>query len=159
VRAITLLGRILDGALSVVTVVLLLVMATLVVVAVVMRYIVGAPLVFSYDLSTLLFAWIVFLGLALAERDGAHLAVDLLETALPRVPRLALVLVRQVAVAVLSLGIAWFGWKLLTRAGMVMPTLRISVGWLYAALPVGFALLAAAQLLAVPRLLDRARSL
>lgn len=156
-RLVTRLGAALDLVLSIVTVAILVAMTGLVIVAVVMRYVVGAPLVHSYDLSTLMFAWIVFLGLALAERDGAHLAVDLLEVALPRAPRVALVAVRQVGLAALSLFVAFIGWKLFSRAGMIMPSLRISVGWLYAALPAGFVLLAAAQLLALPRLLSRAR--
>ena len=131
-------------------------MVALVVVAVTMRYVFGAPLTYSYDLSTLVFAWIVFLGLALAEFDRSHLAVDVIDAAVP--PRLlpVLLVVRQVALALLTFAMAYIGWQLFQRAGMVMPALRISIGWLYASMPIGFLMLSIAQLLVIPRLLTAA---
>ena len=151
-RTVALLERLLDRILSVVTVALTVAMVALVVAAVVMRYVFGAPLIYSYDLSTLIFAWIVFVGLAVAEHDRAHLAVDAIDgLASPRA-RAGLVVVRQVGMAALSLFVAVIGWSLFSRAGMIMPSLRVSIGWLYASLPIGFALLALAQLLAIPRI-------
>lgn len=128
-----------------VTAFLTLAMVTLVVLAVIMRYAIGSPLVFSFDLSTLLFAWMVFLGLALAERDGVHLAVDILDGYLPPRARKTLRIMRKILVLAVSAATTWFGWKLFQRAGMTIPSMRISIGWLYASLPIGFALLTLAQ--------------
>jgi len=127
-------------------------MVGLVVLAVFMRYLVGAPLVFSYDLSTLLFAWTVFVGLALAERQKAHLSVGVIDGVLPPRAGRALKILRQMLVIVISVFAAWFGWKLFQRAGMVIPSMRISIGWLYASLPIGFGLLALAQVVSLMRI-------
>lgn len=156
--AFALMERVIGGILTVATVLVTVAMVGLVIVAVVMRYVFGAPLIYSYDLSTLLFAWMVFLGLAVAERARAHLAVDVIDMALPGRWRATLFAVRQVAMAALSLFIAYIGWQLFSRAGMIMPSLRVSIGWLYAALPIGFALLALFQLLGLARLADGSRS-
>ena len=144
--------RILDAVLSWVTVSLLVLTVGLVVLAVVMRYAVGAPLTYSYDLATLLFAWIVFLGLAVAETDRAHLAVDLTGAVLSEANLRRLAVIRQVFKIFLTLYLAWIGWSLFRRAGMTLPSLLISVKWLYASLPVGLAFLCLAQILALPGL-------
>ena len=146
-RAIGRAARVLDAVVAALCIALTLAMVVLVVAAVVMRYAVGAPLTYSYDLSTLLFAWIVFLGLAVAERDGAHLAVDVLDDALRPRARRTLRVCRKLASAGLALAVAWIGWQLFRRSGMIMPSMRISIGWLYASLPLGFALYALAQVL------------
>ncbi|SMY09761.1 TRAP transporter small permease [Flavimaricola marinus] len=120
---------------------LLIFLVALVILAVVMRYAIGQPLVYSYDLSTLLFAWTVFLGLSLAEHKGAHLSIIRPEDFVgPRTGR-AIEIVRLTALLAISLGTLWFGVKLLGRAVMVIPSMRISIGWLYASLPIGFGLL------------------
>lgn len=145
------LGRAFDALCLAVAGAATVAMVALVVLAVAMRYGFGDPLVYSHDLSVILFAWAVFAGLGLAERRGAHLSVDLIDRALPPRAARALLVVRQLAMAALSIWFAWLGWKLVQRAGMTIPSLRISVAWLYAAMPLGFAALAAGQIL---RLLD-----
>lgn len=146
-------GRVLDLVLSILTVTMTVLMALLVVVAVVMRYVFGAPLTYSYDLSTLIFAWMVFLGLGLAEFDRAHLAVDVIDQVVPERIYPVLLVVRQIALAMLTLAMASIGWELFQRAGMIMPSLRISIGWLYASMPIGFLLLSLAQILVIPKVL------
>ena len=145
--------RILDTALSWVTVSLLALTVGLVVLAVVMRYVVGAPLTYSYDLATLLFAWVVFLGLAVAETDRAHLAIDLTGAVLSETGIRRLAVVRQIFKITLTFYLAWISWSLFRRAGMTLPSLLISVKWLYASLPVGLAFLGLAQVLALPAML------
>lgn len=126
--------------------VITLCMVTLVVLAVVMRYVFNAPLVFSYDLSVILFAWVVFVSLGLAERSGAHLSVDIIDHALPSGVLRYLYIARQIIMAAFCLWFAYLGWRLLSRAGMEIPSMRISIRWLYASFPIGFALLAVAQI-------------
>ena len=140
------IGRALEAASLAVAGTATVAMTALVVLAVVMRYAVGAPLVYSYDLSVILFAWAIFAGLALAELRGSHLAVDVIDRAVPERVAGLLFRTRQVALAGLSLWFAWLGWSLVERAGMTIPSLRVSIRWLYAAMPVGFAALALAQL-------------
>ncbi|WP_157384423.1 TRAP transporter small permease [Nitratireductor soli] len=148
-NAVRALARGLDRLVFALCAILTIAMVILVVVAVGMRYVAGAPLVYSYDLSTLLFAWLVFLGLSLAERDRAHLAVDLIDAALPAGAAKALRVARQLLLVALSLYLCWIGWKLAQRAGMTIPSMRISIRWLYASLPVGFLLLGLSQLFGI----------
>lgn len=111
--------------------------------AVVFRYVLNAPLIFSFDLATILFVWLVFLGLAPAAHEGSHMAVDLFTAMLPE--RIAKVL--AVAVRLLMIVIALFlirhSWDLAMRTRMEIASMRISMVWVYMAMPVGFAVFAA----------------
>lgn len=151
-------ARSLDALILALCAALTIAVVGLVVSAVLMRYVVGRPITYSFDLSTLLFAWLVFLGLYLAERRRAHLAVDILDRALPEPAMRWMFLVRQIALAALSLYFAWVGWQLFQRASMTIPSMRISIRWLYGSLPLGFALLALAQLMAAAGWRDPPRS-
>jgi C4-dicarboxylate transporter DctQ subunit len=90
-------------------------------------------------------AWVVFLALGLALERGRHIAMTSLlarfAPGLRRGTRFAIDLVGLVFslyVAKLSLDIM----LLVARSGQSSPTLDISMAWLYAAMPVGFVLLA-----------------
>lgn len=131
----------LDRLLIVLSIIALAVLVAVIFLAVVMRYAFNAPLIFSFDLSTLLFAWIVFVGLAIADRDDAHMGLDLIPGLSSQQLQDALITVRLVLVAGLSAYLAWIGYQLFLRTGAQISSLRISARWLYAAMPVGFALL------------------
>ena len=90
-------------------------------------------------------AWVVFLGLGLALERGRHIAMtSLLERLAPGLRRgvkLAIDLtglVFSLYIAKLALDITLF----VVRSGQSSPTLDVSMAWLYAAMPMGFALLA-----------------
>jgi C4-dicarboxylate transporter DctQ subunit len=90
-------------------------------------------------------AWVVFLGLGLALERGRHIAMTSLlvrlAPGLRRGTKLAIDLTGlafSLYVAKLSLDLTLF----VVRSGQASPTLNVSMGWLYAAMPVGFALLA-----------------
>ena len=90
-------------------------------------------------------AWVVFLGLGLALERGRHIAMtSLLERLAPGLRRgvkLAIDLtglVFSLYIAKLALDITLF----VVRSGQSSPTLDVTMGWLYAAMPAGFALLA-----------------
>lgn len=89
-------------------------------------------------------AWVVFLGLGLALEGGRHIAMSTL------VERLAPGTRRGVRLAVDLTGLAFSLYVaklalditlLVVRSGQESPTLEVSMGWLYAAMPVGFVLL------------------
>jgi C4-dicarboxylate transporter, DctQ subunit len=90
-------------------------------------------------------AWVVFLGLGLALERARQIAMtSLLERLAPRLQRgvrLAIDftgLVFSLYIAKLALDITLF----VLRSGQSSPTLDVSMAWLYAAMPVGFVLLA-----------------
>ncbi len=132
----------LDRALIALSIVALVVLVGVVFMAVAMRYMFNAPLIFSFDLSTLIFAWIVFVGLAIADRDDAHMGLDLVANIANATIRQALVTLRLVLVLALSVYLAWIGWQLYLRTGAQISSLRISAKWLYLSMPIGFGLLA-----------------
>ena len=147
----------LDAGISVAAVAVTLVMVVLVFVAVLLRYGFDAPLVFSYDVSTMLFAWMIFLGLFVAERDGAHLGVDAVQSIPSERARMLLLVLRQAVLIAVAAYMTWIGFRLVMRTGMLIPSLRISGKWLYAAMPVGFGCLTLIYLLRLPRVLRSGR--
>jgi TRAP-type C4-dicarboxylate transport system permease small subunit len=143
----------LDKVLVALTVVTLVVMVGVVFGAVVMRYVFHAPLIFSFDLSTLLFAWLVFVGLAIADRDDAHMGLDLVANIGNAALKQGLIGIRLILVLALSIYLAWVGWQLYQRTGAQISSLRISAKWLYLSMPIGFGLLALSYVGRIIRLL------
>jgi len=89
-------------------------------------------------------AWVVFLGLGLALERGRHIAMTSLLERIPARPRRAVKLAIDLAGLLFSLYIAKLALDItlfVLRSGQSSPTLDISMGWLYAAMPAGFALL------------------
>ena len=116
-------------------------MVSVVVVAVWFRYVMRDPILYSFDLSTLLFAWIVFAGMALARIDGAHLGVDLLAGAPDSVLKRTVLVLRELVVLAISVYLTYLAVRLTLRTGVQITSMRVSAQWLYAAMPVGFALM------------------
>ena len=116
-------------------------MVTVVVVAVWFRYVMRDPILYSFDLSTLLFAWIVFAGMALARIDGAHLGVDLLAGRPDSALKRTVLVLRELVVLAISVYLTYLAVRLTLRTGVQITSMRVSAQWLYAAMPVGFALM------------------
>jgi TRAP-type C4-dicarboxylate transport system permease small subunit len=112
----------------------LTVMAILVMGNVVLRYGFNSGLVFSEEISRLLFVWLIFLGAILASREHAHLGVDSLVKRLPRAARQACILVSGVLMILMC---ALLFWGSLKQAGInldnTMPVSGIPYASLYAA--------------------------
>jgi C4-dicarboxylate transporter DctQ subunit len=99
-------------------------------------------------------AWVVFLGLGLALERGRQIAMtSLLERMRPAIRRPVKVLIDltgllfSLYIAKLALDITLF----VSRSGQTSPTLDVSMAWLYAAMPVGFCLLALRYALELPQ--------
>jgi TRAP-type C4-dicarboxylate transport system permease small subunit len=121
-------------------------------IAVVFRYVLNMPLIFSFDLATILFVWLVFLGLAQAAHEGAHLAVDLFTGFLPESAARALdVLVRLLMVAI-AMFLIRYSWDLAMRTRMEIASMRISMIWVYMAVPIGFLIFALYEAFSLVRL-------
>lgn len=82
----------------------LLLLMLLTVADVAMRFLLGAPIFGTIDISELGLVLVVFLGLAYCGRTGGHVSVDLLESVMsPRLSLLSGLLTRLLSVAVLGL--------------------------------------------------------
>lgn len=125
--------------------------AAIVAIAVVFRYVFNAPLIFSFDLAVVLFVWLVFLGLARAAHEGAHLSVDMLTAILPPAVAVGVEIAMRLLMIAIAAFIAIHAFDLTTRTRMEIATMRISMAWLYAAAPTGFALFALYEAYALGR--------
>lgn len=132
----------------------LVLMTGVVIHAVIARYLLGSAPAWSEELPRLLLIWGALLGAVIAERKGSHLTAGvfplLVENSKVRQANAALVTVLS-AVAYVLFCIAFYQFTLRTMRN-TLPALHISVGWIYSAGIVAFALLA---LVAVVNLVTR----
>lgn len=109
---------------------------------VVFRYVLRQPLFWSEELPRYLLIWMSFLAAALAQRQDAHINITLCLAPLPARARRALKILTDIVVL-------FFLWILLYSGGLVTSVtaqhrstaLQLPMGWVYAALPVGAALM------------------
>ena len=105
------------------------------------RVLLGTAIIWAEEFAVLLFAWSIFLGAAYAQKDDSHLSIDTVRLlAGPRL-RLALAILRVSVIAACSAVAIWQGIDLTRRALPLMyPAMDITRSFLYASVPVGFAL-------------------
>ena len=118
--------------------------ATILIVAaqVVFRYVFNSSLTWTEELSRYLFAWITFLGAALALRDGVHIRIDMLVNRLPGPAVKAANALTHCLILAFSGLMVVLGVELVRRtANTVSPALSLPVNYVfYAALPITFLL-------------------
>lgn len=116
---------------------------------VVTRFVFGQPSTWSEVAARSAMIWMVFLGVAVAFREGAMIAVDLLLDIAPPPLRRLLTGIIAVASLVFLAILIWYGTGMALRVrGQNLAGMHISIAWVYAALPVG-------SLLAIPAVLAR----
>ena len=99
---------------------------------VVARFLLAAPADWSEVLTRALLIWVVMLGMALACRQGTMMAINLLRDRLTGRRRRALVS------GGFLLFIALLGGQLAWRMRFqTLPSLEVSIAWVYLAIPVG----------------------
>lgn len=110
------------------------------------RYVFSAPIRPADEIMTYLMVWGVFLGAAVVTLRGAHLNMDLVVSLLPLGAQKALRALAGLALAVVMIHIAVQSIEyidVLSSIGMRSMAAEIPMAWPHAALPVGFALMAA----------------
>ncbi|HSB79785.1 MAG TPA: TRAP transporter small permease [Candidatus Methylomirabilis sp.] len=128
--------------------VMMAVMATLVFVNVICRYVFNFSIIWVEEVSQYLMIWIAYLGAGLALREGRHVAIELLQDRLPialgrklRVAVGGLVLAFLGVVTVLGFQFTVFVWSQETpvlNIPLGIPSLAIPIGSLLFALHLGF---------------------
>lgn len=118
------------------TTLFILVMITII--GVIARYFFQAPLHWGEEMSGLLMVWIVFLGMAVAERDGQSLTISFVTDAMaPRAAAAVNIVVCLLSVALLGY-MAWLGWNLANSVQFrLTQILKVSWYWIYIAVPIG----------------------
>ena len=121
---------------------LLAVMAVLVFGNVVLRYVFGISLSWVEELTRYMMIWLAWLGAGLALREGAHIAIDTLQTALPDIGARLLRAIVFLAMIGFFGALAWLGWRYSMFAWRQQTAvLRLPAGLVYLAIPVGSVLM------------------
>ena len=134
--------RILVTANQWIVIAMMVVMATLVFINVVCRYILNFSIIWAEEVSQYLMVWVAFLSAGLALRQGRHVAIEFLQDHLPSTARrmmrhlVALMLILFMGILiVLGFQFARFAWDQET------PVTNIPLGIPYLAVPIGALLL------------------
>lgn len=117
------------------------VIAVSVMLAVVYRYALSSPLIWSEELVVTLFTWMIFIGLAHGFHNREHIWIEAFVTFMPRAMRTIAATISLAATVITCATLAWFGTiEAVGLADGVTPMLGVSVAWSVAALPAGMAL-------------------
>lgn len=121
---------------------LFLVLVVSVLLGVITRYVFNAPLLWTGQLGTFAFLWLVFLAASGAWRKNMHIGIDLLGRSLPSsIQVFHKIFVQLLALAFLIVSIR-LSFILATESTKVLQTLNIQYLWVYGAMPVGLGLMA-----------------
>lgn len=102
------------------------------------RFVFGSPSTWSEVITRSAMIWSVFLGVAPAFREGTMIALEIVQRALPHRLGLALYQTSMALTLVFFAILFWQGWAMTERvARQTLAALEMSIGWVYAALPVG----------------------
>lgn len=116
----------------------LTVIAVVLMSGVISRYLFNSSLVWTGEVSTYCFVWMMFLGMSMAFRDRAHMAFDLLLRNSPSGLRRWLDHLLYLFMAVFTVILLYYGW-IMTMENMkrISPVLGFSLGFAYLSIPIG----------------------
>ena len=121
---------------------------------VIARYIAPQPAVWSNELATIGFAWLVFLGAAAGAKRGLHVGVDLVTARLPKKVQRWLAAGVNLFLALALAYIVFLSIKIgLASLDRPTPVLRLPTTVIHAAVAIGFASIAAGSALRAIRLI------
>ena len=112
---------------------------------VVARYVFNYSFVWALELTGVMFAWLIFVGMSYGVRVGAHIGVDALVRALPSRTARIVAVVATLLCIVYACIITFGGFQYVKKmydVGILMQDIPIQQWIPRAILPVGFALLA-----------------
>ncbi|MFD1385950.1 TRAP transporter small permease [Oceanobacillus oncorhynchi subsp. oncorhynchi] len=123
-------------------------------VQIISRYFFQSPFMWAEEIARLLFVWIVYLGVPVAIKRHANIAVDYFIQYLPEVMNKRLKVVLYIVAAVFSLIIAYFGMlMILQNMHMTIRTLPISQAVWYLPIVLGFLMMAINFIRVIPDIL------
>lgn len=117
---------------------LLLLMSFVVLAQVIFRYIFAVPLSWTEELARYCLVWLTFIAGAMCIRSNSHFVIDLLLCKLSITPRLLMQIVILLSMGVFAGVMLYTGIVILPIIDMqISPALRISMGYIYLAIPIG----------------------
>lgn len=118
--------------------VLLAVMAVVVFLQVIFRYLLHLPLFWTEEFARYCLVWASLLGAAVALKRGEHVAVTIFLENFPKKLALVLAMVARISVALILAVMVWGGIRLvIITSTQISPALRIPMAIPYLALPLG----------------------
>ena len=102
------------------------------------RYVLQIGLIWTEEVTILLFVWVVFLGSYAAYRRKAHLAITIITDRLPQKWQKAAAAIATLLVSIFLFVMVWSGFDLVRQTfafGRVTAMLGISAAWGYLAVP------------------------
>lgn len=128
----------------------------IVVIEVGLRYLFSSSLIFTEELARYLMVWIVFLGSAIAVRDGAHIRISMLLNRLPSNVQKWATIVAEVLTLVFLSVVVVEGVRILPKQLTQIPvTFDVPLFYFYLAIPMGSLLM---MIFILPRLWQGLRS-
>ncbi len=120
--------------------------------AVVFRYVFNNSIVWAEEAIRYISIWIFFLTMFEATRTGSHIALDLIPGMLKGKAKIWLNILIEGINIVFDVVLVYYGWKLtLVNMAQRSAALRIPYGYVYAAIPVGAALMGVFSVLRIVR--------
>lgn len=142
-RTLARFDNILAKAEAAVLIALLVVMTVVVFLQVVYRYVLTQPLHWSEELARYLFVWLSILGATLGLQKQGHFGLDIIFRMLPKQAKRCMGFLIHLLMGTVVLVILVQGITLVQKTvHQESPAMGISMGWAYACLPVGAALMA-----------------
>ncbi|WP_353646301.1 TRAP transporter large permease subunit [Mesorhizobium sp. WSM2239] len=131
------LARIIDRILEAACIALMLAAVGVACLQVVLRYGFHSGLPWPEEFATWVFAWAVFLGMAVATGRDAHISIDVLLRLLNPRHRATLEMFNRTVMAAASIMLVIHGWDYVSRAISASPALQWPMKYFFAAAPVG----------------------
>jgi TRAP-type C4-dicarboxylate transport system permease small subunit len=123
-------------------VVLLAAMSVIVFTNVSLRYLTNASITWAEEVARYLMIWMTFIGAGLVLRFGGHVAVtnlqDMAPVSMQRILRLGVAALMMLFCAIFVWMSAEYAWRMRFQ---LTPATRVPFSYVYAAMPIGFALL------------------
>jgi len=119
----------------------------------------GASLVWYDEIASILLAWLTFYGSALAAAKRAHIGCPEVVALLPPAARVVARCLAELLVIGFFLLVGWMGYTILgvLATDHLVSLPEVPVSFVQSVVPIGAALIVAAELLTLPRALAAAR--
>ncbi|GHS96658.1 hypothetical protein AGMMS50276_15380 [Synergistales bacterium] len=120
------------------------VMLSVLIVQVTLRYCFSKGLSWPEEMARYSFQWVIYLGISLAMKEDQHIRVDAILGLWPKKAREALCVISDLLLVGLAVYLVWGGSQYtlkIFRQGSFGTGFPIRLGFVYAAIPVGYALM------------------
>ena len=113
------------------------IMTVIIILQVFYRYVLGSSLSWSEECARYLFIWIVMLGASMGVKEKSHVAVTLFKDWLPFRIRTGVDILFTIMIGVMAAVMIIYGWSITQTVSIQLsPAIRISMFWVYLAIPV-----------------------